>query len=142
MKSILFTSVLVLVGNVSVAQTPAEVVTAFHHAVASTDTAGALAYLHPDLVVFESGGAEMSRDEFASGHLGADMNFAAATDREITYSETVMSGDVAVVMNRTKTSGTIGDREINSVGDETAVLRRVDGKWKIIHVHWSSRRQR
>jgi ketosteroid isomerase-like protein len=142
MRSSLLFSALALFGGSAVAQTPAEVVTAFHHAVASGDTAQALAYLHADVIIFESGSAEMSREEFASGHLGADMSFAAATTREITDSRTILEGDLAVVMNRTKTSGTMGDREINSVGVETVALRRVGGEWKIVHIHWSSRRQR
>ena len=124
------------------AQAPAEVVTAFHEAVARGDTVQALAYLHPDVVIFESGGAEMSRDEFTSGHLGADMAFAAATTREVTNSRTVLEGDIAVVMNRNSTSGMMGDREINSVGVETVVLWRSGGAWTIVHIHWSSRRRR
>ena len=142
MRSSLLGGVLVLLGSSAVAQTPAEVVAAFHHAVASSDTVQALAYLHPDLVVFESGGAEMSRDEFASGHLGADMAFMAAVTRDVTDSRTTMDVDVAVVMNRASMSGTMGDREINTVVVETVVLRRVSGDWKIVHIHWSSRRQR
>ncbi len=142
MRSLLLGSALVLFGGSAGAQTPAEVVTAFHHAIASGDTARSLDYLHADVIIFESGRAEMSRDEFASGHLGADMSFAAETTREVTYSQTIMEGDVAVVMNRTATSGTMGDREINSVGVETVALRRVGGEWKIVHIHWSSRRQR
>ncbi len=142
MRSLLLGGALLLFGGSAVAQTPAEIVTAFHHAIASGDTAQSLDYLHADVIIFESGRAEMSRDEFASGHLGADMSFAAETTREVTYSQTIMEGDVAVVMNRIATSGTMGDREINSVGVETVALRRVGGEWKIVHIHWSSRRQR
>ncbi len=142
MRSLLLGGALLLFGGSAVAQTPAEIVTAFHHAIASGDTAQSLDYLHADVIIFESGRAEMSRDEFASGHLGADMSFAAETTREVTYSQTIMEGDVAVVMNRIATSGTVGDREINSVGVETVALRRVGGEWKIVHIHWSSRRQR
>ena len=83
----------------------------------------------------------MSRDEFASGHLGGDMAYMAAVTREVTDSRTTMDVDVAVVMNRTKMSGTMGDREINRVVVETVVLRRVGGEWKIVHIHWSTRRQ-
>ena len=141
MKSLLLVAMWALTGTSVQAQDAAQVVKAFHEAIARGDTTSALDLLHPDVVIFESGGAEMSRDEFSSGHLGAEMAFAAATSREVTYSETVMAGDVAVV-NRTKTTGTMGDREINSVGDETVVLRRVEDDWSIVHVHWSSRRHR
>ena len=142
MRSLLLGGVCVLLGNSAVAQTPAEVVAAFHRAVAGGDTVQALANLHPDVVIFESGGAEMSRNEFASRHLGADMAFMAAVTREVTDSRTTMDVDVAVVMNRTRMSGTSGDGEVNMVVVETVVLRREGGEWKIVHIHWSSRRQR
>ena len=142
MKPVVLSSVLVLLSSSAMAQTPAETVSAFHGAIARLDTVQSLAYLHPDVIIFESGRAEMSRDEFASGHLGADMSFAAETTREVTYSQTIMEGNVAVVMNRIATSGMMGDREINSVGVETMTLRREGGAWKIVHIHWSSRRQR
>ena len=134
--------VLMAVATPISAQTPAEVVTAFHAAIAGSDTSATLTYLDPDVVIFESGGAEMSRDEFTSHHMGADMAYAAATNRETTESQTTLAGDVAVVMNRTKTTGTYGDREINSTGAETVVLRKADSGWRIVHIHWSSRRQR
>ena len=134
--------ILAVVATPMSAQTPAEVVTAFHEAIASSDTSATLAYLDSDVVIFESGGAEMSRDEFASHHMGADMAYAGATNRETTESQTTLAGDIAVVMNRTKTTGTYRDREINSTGTETVVLRKADSGWRIAHIHWSSRRQR
>ena len=142
MKPVVLSSALVLLSSSAMAQTPAETVSAFHEAIARLDTVQSLAYLYPDVIIFESGRAEMSRDEFASGHLGADMSFAAETTREVTYSQTITEGNVAVVMNRIATSGMMGDREINSVGVETMTLRREGGAWKIVHIHWSSRRQR
>jgi ketosteroid isomerase-like protein len=132
----------VVVAMPASAQTPAEVVAAFHDAIARSDTSATLAYLDPAVVIFESGGAEMSRDEFASHHMGADMAYAGATNRETTQSQTTVAGDVAVVMNRTKTTGSYKDRDINSTGAETAVLRKTDDAWRIVHIHWSSRRQR
>ena len=38
-------------------------------------------------------------------------------------------------------TGQMGEREINSQGTETMVLRRSDDGWRIVHIHWSSRRQ-
>ncbi len=142
MRISMLATALALVGTPILAQTPAEVVLAFHEAIARVDTSASLEYLDPDVVIFESGGAEMSREEFASHHMGADMEYAAATTREVTETHTTVAGDVAVVMNRTQVTGTYRDREINSTGTETVVLRRGDGNWRIVHIHWSSRRQR
>ena len=124
------------------AQQPGEVVTAFHEALARGDTSGTLSHLDPDVLIFESGGAEMSRDEFAASHMGADMAYAAATTRETTDSRTEVAGELAIVMSRTKTTGTYRDREINATGTETVVLKRTQGVWRIVHIHWSSRRPR
>ena len=66
----------------------------------------------------------------------------APRGREVTETQTTVAGDVAVVMNRTQVTGTYRDREINSTGTETVVLRQGDGNWRIVHIHWSSRRQR
>lgn len=120
---------------------PADVVRAFHDAVQRGDTAAAVALLAPDLVVYESGGVETSRDEFARGHLGADMAYAAATERQVTSVRVHERGDVAWVISTSRVTGTFRDRPVDSVGTETMVLERREGAWRIVHIHWSSRRR-
>lgn len=121
-------------------QEPGEVVDAFHAAIVAGDREAALALLDPAVVIFEAGGAEMSRDEYAAGHLGGDMRFASAVQREVTERSSGASGDVAWVLSRTRTTGTVGEREIDSAGTETMLLRRGPDGWRIVHIHWSSRR--
>ena len=120
--------------------TPVGVVRAFHQALAAADSTKALSLLAPDVVIFEAGGVEASRDEYESHHLGADMRFAMATKRVITDQKTGNSGDVAWVLTESTTTGTFRDREVNSRGTETMILRRNSSGWRIIHIHWSSRR--
>jgi len=48
-------------------------------------------------------------------------------------------GDAALALAWTRTTGTFGERQIDSNGVETMVLHRADGQWRIVHVHWSSR---
>lgn len=121
---------------------PVAVVDAFHDALNSGDGDAAIAQMAPDVVIFEAGGAEMSRDEYAGGHLGGDMRFAAVVQREVADRQHAIAGDVAWVLTRTRTTGTMGEREIDSRGVETMVLRRTDEGWKIVHIHWSSRAAR
>ena len=121
------------------ATTPTEVVDAFHAALSAGDSAAALGFLSPDVVIFESGGAEMSREEYRSRHLGADMEFSQSTAREITERRAEAGADVAVVLTRSTTSGTFRDREIDSTGVETMVLVLTNDSWTIQHIHWSSR---
>lgn len=121
---------------------PAVVVSEFHAALKRADEAGALGLMAPDVTIFESGGAEMSRQEYASHHLGGDIRFAAATTREVVEQREMVGDGLAIVFSLTSTTGTFGDREIDASGVETMVLRLGPAGWKIAHVHWSSRAAR
>ena len=131
---------------------PAEVVEAFHEALATGDRAGALSYLAADLVVFESGRAEMSLQEYTQQHLKADMEFSATTRRVKFDQQEHVKGRSAWVLNRTRSTGSFRGKQIGNETMETMILRRVDrpGKgretaqpvpaaWKIVHIHWSTR---
>lgn len=117
---------------------PAATVERFHAALAAGDRQAALSLLDADVVIFESGGAEMSRDEYASHHLDADMQFSRAVSVQTVHRESHEAGDTAWVLTRTHTTGRFRGREVNADGVETMVLRRDDGQWRIVHVHWSS----
>ncbi len=114
----------------------------FHEALATQEKEEVLALLSPDVLIFESGGAELSREEYAGHHLGADMEFSAATTRQVTDQQAGQEGEVAWVLTRTATTGTFRDREIDARGVETMLLRHTPDGWKIYHVHWSSRAAR
>ncbi len=120
-------------------QTPARTVAAFHEALASGNRERALELLDPAVTIFESGGAELSRDEYASHHLGGDMEFSAATTQTIVEQNEGEAGDVGWVLTRSETRGTFRDREIDALGVETVLLRRDEHGWRIVHIHWSSR---
>ncbi len=116
----------------------AQVVTAFHEALAAGDSARALALLAPEARILEGGGVE-TRAEYASHHLGADMAFASAVPRERGALEVRVMGDVAWVTSDSRVQGTYREREIDARGSELAVLARHDGEWKIEAVSWTSR---
>lgn len=124
------------------AEAPAEavsVVERFHTALAAGDRAQVLAVLDSSVVIFESGGAELSRDEYASHHLPGDMEYVAATRTEVTDRRSGGRGAVAWVLSRSKTTGRFGGKEVSSSGAESILLERsADGTWRIVHIHWSS----
>ena len=64
-----------------VATAPVAIVDAFHAALTSGDTRAALDLLAEDVLIFESGGVERGRAEYASHHLAADAAFSAAVRR-------------------------------------------------------------
>lgn len=118
--------------------TAADVVDAFHAALTRGDTGAALALMAEDVVVFESGGAEQNRAEYAAHHLEADAAFSAAVSRKLVSRQSGQAGDMAWVMSIEQVSGTYHDRPINSRSVETMMLRQADGHWRIVHIHWSS----
>ena len=119
--------------------TPEAVVDAFHEALGGGDRQAVLDLLTEDVLIFESGGAELSRDEYAHHHLGSDMEFSAATESEVVDRRRGGDDETSWVLTRTETSGTFRDREISARGTETMILSRGESGWKIVHIHWSSR---
>ena len=118
--------------------TPESVVTAFHAALTRGDTAAALALLADDALLFESGHVERGRAEYAAHHLAADAAFSAAVRRTLIERTSGRDGDAAWVMSVETVTGTYHDHPVNSRSIETMLLRRVEGQWRIAHIHWSS----
>lgn len=117
----------------------AAAVDAFHAALRAADTDAALALLAEDALIFEAGGAERSRAEYASHHLGADAAFAAATDDAVTRRSGDAAGDVAWITSEGRTTGEFNGRPVDRITTETMLLRRHADGWRIQHIHWSSR---
>ena len=114
------------------------VVTEFSEALAAGDSARAVTYLHPDLIVYEGGHAE-TLEEYRAHHLGSDMAFLSAVDETTTAERLDVYGETALYLSEYKMSGTYRDREVDLHGTETLVLLRTPDGWKIRHIHWSSR---
>lgn len=116
----------------------ASVVNAYHRALASGDSAAAMALLAPDVIIQESGSVE-TRSEYAGHHLPGDMRFAQALPGVRSAQRVVVVGNVAWSTSTSVTKGRYRDREINSAGTEMMVLTRDAGRWRIRAIHWSTR---
>ena len=121
------------------AATPVAVVDAFHAALASGDPRKALDFLAEDVLIFESGSVERSRAEYASHHLAADAGFSSAVRRTLVSRSHGEAGNAAWVTSVETVAGAYRGRAINSRSVETMLLGRVAGKWRISHIHWSSK---
>jgi uncharacterized protein (TIGR02246 family) len=119
----------------------ASVIERFHAALASGDSAAALALLAPDVTVLESGGLE-TRDQYRSHHLPGDMQFAKAVPLARTPITVTLAGDVAWATSTGVTQGEFRGRAVNSSSAELMVLTRSAGGWLIRAIHWSSRARR
>ncbi len=117
----------------------AAVVDGFHAALGRGDTAAALQLLAADALIYEEGGAERSRQEYASHHLAADAAFSQAVTSTRSRRIGRAVGDMAWIASEGRTTGRFRDRDVDRLSAETMVLRREGGHWRIVHIHWSSR---
>jgi ketosteroid isomerase-like protein len=114
------------------------VVSEFHAALATGDSATALRLLDQDATILESGDVE-TRDEYRAHHLPADIEFARAVPSKRTVLSVTVVGDAGWIASKSDNVGRMVTRSINSVGAELMVLRKRDTGWKIAAIHWSSR---
>lgn len=117
-----------------------DVVASFHQALEHGDTAAALRTLSDDVKIFEQGWVEQSKDEYASHHLGSDIEYSKAVKSNIASVDVSVDGAMAVVMSQSTSKGSFEGKPVDSVGLETMVLRKFGNDWKIVHIHWSSRK--
>lgn len=118
-------------------QVPSEVVDAFHYALKSGNRRKALEQLTADVVVFEQGKLDRTRTEYARKHLAEDIGFATVTQRTVARRSVKLQGNVAWVTSVNRTRGKFKNRSVDFTTDETMILTRVGGKWRIVHIHWS-----
>jgi ketosteroid isomerase-like protein len=144
MQRTLLSLFLCLVATTAAAQsdsaTVVSVIEQFHAALAGGDSAGAMALLTPDAVVLEGGSVE-TREDYAAGHLTADMAFLAGMTTEVVSRTVTLAADVAWVSTVSHTDGEYDGRSIKSRGAELMILGRVDRGWRIRAIHWSSGRR-
>jgi ketosteroid isomerase-like protein len=127
------------VGAVAASARPAAaVVDAFHAALRSGNTNAALSHLAENALIYEAGGVERGRQEYASHHLGADSAFAQAVPGTVTRRAGEAVGRIAWIATEGRTTGTFKGKAVDRVTAETMVLRRQGNAWKIVHIHWSS----
>ena len=120
------------------ARAAVDVVDAFHGALKRGDRHAAAALLADDALIFESGGVERSKAEYAARHLPADAEFAQATSSVVTHRNGRSDGTLAWIASEGRTTGKFRGKAINSASTETMLLRRWGPGWKIVHIHWSS----
>lgn len=112
----------------------------FHAALAAGDSAAALALLSPAVRILEAGGVE-TLEEYRRGHLPGDIEFARGTDKQPGVRIVTVRGDVAWVSEVTRVHGVFRGRAMDLDSAELMVLVRDGERWRIVAVHWSSRRR-
>jgi ketosteroid isomerase-like protein len=123
----------------SSASEPVAVVEAFFKALAAADFGAATALLDAEALIFESGGVERSRAEYASHHMKDDASFLQAATQRVLSRSTDARGELAWVATESRLT-TAGAKPADIISTETMVLRRSSDGWRIVHIHWSSRK--
>ena len=123
------------------AATAADTVDAFSAALQAGEIARAAELLADDVLVLESGGAERSKAEYLAQHAAADAAFlktAHVMRGERTAREL---GDVAWVGTESEIHASVEGQAVTVLSTETMVLARTAAGWRIVHIHWSSRKK-
>ncbi|GJL96125.1 MAG: hypothetical protein DHS20C05_25300 [Hyphococcus sp.] len=119
-------------------ETPEGVVDAYAAALRAGDEPAVRAMLAQNVIIAEGGGAERSVEEYAGHHMPADMAFTAAVDFSRKNRDVIVSEDIATVISESQVHGEFRGEPVHSRMMETMVLRRIDERWRIVHIHWSS----
>ena len=117
----------------------AETVDSFHAALRRGDTRAAAALLANDALIFEEGGVERTKAEYAASHLSADAEFSKAVQSTLTRRAGQSNGKLAWIASEGRSTGVFRGSAIHRESTETMILRRTGRAWKIVHIHWSSR---
>jgi len=107
-------------------------------AIVENDSEKAGEILHGDVTILEGGGME-TKSQYLSHHFHSDGKFLSAMNREELSQEISVEGNMAWVTSKTKMTGTYSGRDIDLSSLELAVLKKENGMWRVIALHWSSR---
>jgi mono/diheme cytochrome c family protein len=116
----------------------AAVVDQFQKLLAQGKTREAAALLDPNVLIFEGGGAERSREEYASHHLKSDAEFLKTANVAVRKRSGAVVGDLAWIATESELK-TEGAKPLNLLSTETMVLKKSAQAWRITHIHWSSK---
>jgi ketosteroid isomerase-like protein len=119
-------------------RTATAIADAFNDAIARGDSAAARALLMPGVLIFESGDAERSADEYSRHHLLSDIEFMARMQIEQLSRNADGDQTTSWVATKSRMRGHYKGKAVDLDSTETLVLTRTSAGWRIAHIHWSS----
>lgn len=115
----------------------------YKSAIEKLDSTGTEQLFTSDSMIFETGGVEGTYAKYLDHHLGPELNefkSFAFSDYKV---DVRFEGPVAIATESYKYRVETKDGEVaERLGVATSVLKKVDGKWKILLMHNSARRPR
>lgn len=122
-----------------------KVMKSYKDALQNLTTEGTFELFTKDSEVFESGGVEGSYAHYIEHHLGPELghfkkfefsDYEIDAEVDLPYAFTTETYIYTIVLNPDDEGNS---RTIKKKGVATSVLKKIDGKWKIIKTHSSSR---
>ena len=113
----------------------------FTAALSGGDLTKAGAELDPNVLILESGGAERSAAEYLAGHAKEDAAFLKTAHQQLTRRSAHVSADFAWVASESEIHVEKDGKPVTVLSTETMVLQHRATAWKIVHIHWSSRKK-
>ena len=117
-----------------------KVVDAFSAAIKAAKLDVARELLDPKVLILESGSSERNRDEYMGGHAIADAAFMQTARQQPRYRQAQAEGDFAWVATESLLEAKEDGKDLLLLSTETMLLRKTAAGWKIVHIHWSSRK--
>jgi len=112
---------------------------ALHDALSDGDAARVQGLLDSKVMIMEGGNVERSLEEYAAHHLPADLKFMKGVTYKLERQTGDSSGDLAWVASEATLAGSSDGKPVALISTETLVLKNVGGRWKVVHIHWSSK---
>jgi ketosteroid isomerase-like protein len=113
----------------------------FSAAMSEGDLTKAGKELDPNVLILESGGAEHSAAEYLGGHAKSDAEFLKSAHQQLRRRSAHASGDFAWVASESELHLQKDGKPVTILSTETMLLQRRASAWKIVHIHWSSRKK-
>jgi ketosteroid isomerase-like protein len=124
-----------------VAADAVNVVDSFSRSLGRGDLEAASQHLDPSVVILEHGRSERTAAEYLELHGKADARFLRDTRQKVMHRKAGASGDLAWVVTDREIEGQADGKPLTLSSSETMVLKRSSaGRWRIVHIHWSSRK--
>ena len=117
-----------------------KVVDGFSAAIKAARLDDAAKLLDPDVLILESGSSERSRAEYLRKHAREDAAFMQTAQQQLRYRKAWADGEVAWVGSESVLQTVKDGKPLRLLSSETMLLRNGPQGWKIVHIHWSSRR--
>jgi ketosteroid isomerase-like protein len=110
---------------------------AYDQAVAKKDVETVRQLLAPDLLVYEHSVRNDGAQDAFENHLKPEILDTEGLQLSFSDLRVTTSSGLALVTRQYRVKGRSEGKAFDSTGNETLVWKRMDGQWKIIHIHYS-----